>query len=443
MARGVLPAGLRLKRRMLVLARSAASASVAVSPRKVRCRAGLPPLSALSSIAALLASVFLLISGNGLINTLVPLRGSLEGFSTVSIGLIGSVYFIGMLSGTIAAPLALRRAGHIRAFCAFITMALVATLALPAAIHPFAWVILRGIIGFAFAGLYGVIDAWIAAKSKNENRGQIYASYQVVNFTGSAVGQQLLALGEPSSFVLFSLTAGLFALAILPLAFTLAEEPEVRGTVRLDIPWLIKMSPVGSMTALIVGSANGSFWSLAPLYGLHKGLDSAGVAQFLFAVVVGSGLAVWPVGRLSDRMDRRRIIAACATLGAFVDVLLWRDGAPTLAGLMALGFALGASTMVLYTLAVAQTNDRTGPAQAVMVSSGLLFFYCVGAIVAPAIGSGLMSSFGESSLFGMNFLLHLSLAGFTLWRMLRRAAAIPAPRPEDAAAGAGPGLPST
>lgn len=399
-------------------------------------------MSIYASIAALLASVFLLICGNGLINTLVPVRGAGEGFATVSIGLIGSFYFVGMLSGTIAAPLALRRAGHIRAFCAFITMALVATLAMPVMIDPIAWIILRGIIGFAFAGLYGVIDAWIAAKSRNENRGQIYGAYQFVNFGGSAVGQQLLAYGDPSSFVLFSLTAVLFALAILPLAFTLATEPEVRGKVRLDIPWLIQMSPVGAMTAFVVGAANGSFWSLAPLYGLSKSLDSAGVANFLSAVVVGSGLAVWPVGRLSDTMDRRRLIAAFATVGALADLALWNAGGFSLWGLMALGFTLGVFTMVLYTLAVAQTNDRTGPSQAVMVSSGLLFLYCVGAIVAPAIGSALMSYFGPASLFGMNFALHFGLASFTLWRMMRRASAALTTRPEERAATAGPGVPS-
>ena len=400
-----------------------------------------PPLSVYYSIAALLASVFLLISGNGLINTLVPVRGSLEGFSTLTIGLIGSVYFIGMLSGTIAAPLVLRRAGHIRAFCAFITMAIVATLALPVAVHPLAWVVLRGIIGFAFAGLYGVIEAWISSKSKNENRGRVYGAYQLVNFAGSAVGQQLLAYGEPQSFALFSLVAGLFALAILPLAFTRAEEPDVPQAVKLDIPWLIKTSPVGAMTAFVVGCANGSFWSLSPLYGLDHGLVASGLAAFLSSVVVGSAIAVWPVGRLSDMADRRQIIVACAIAGAAVELALWNGGVLSLPALMALGFALGCSVMVLYTLAVSQTNDRTGPENAVMVSSGLLFLYCAGAIVAPLIGSALMGWLGTASLFGMNCVLHLALAAFTLWRIMLRVRAAPGVQPEDVAAATGPGLP--
>ena len=396
-----------------------------------------PALSAYSAIAALLASVFLLISGNGLINTLVPVRGALEGFSTFAVGLIGSTYFAGMLAGTIAAPPVLRHAGHIRAFCAFITLAIVATLALPVLVHPVAWVALRGVIGFAFAGLYGVIDAWVSAKSRNENRGRVYAVYQLVNFSGSAVGQQLVASASPQSFALFSLVAALFALAILPLAFTRAEEPEIPAAVRLDIAWLARTSPVGAMTALAVGAANGSFWSLAPLYGLAMGLDTAGIAAFFSAVVIGSALAVWPIGRLSDMFDRRKIIVLCALAGSLVEIALWRGLFVTQSGLMAEGFALGASIMALYTLAVAQTNDRTVAGKAVMVSSGLLFLYCAGAVVAPLVGSGLMAAFGPRSLFGMNMALHLGLAAFTLWRMLAKGKAAPVARQPDAA----PGLP--
>ena len=394
-------------------------------------------MSAYSAIAALLASVFLLIGGNGLINTLVPVRGTLEGFSTFEVGLVGSVYFAGMLAGTVAAPLALRRAGHIRAFCAFVTLAIVATLALPVLLHPFAWVVLRGIIGFAFAGLYGVIEAWVSAKSRNENRGRIYAAYQLVNFAGSAMGQQLVASAPPRSFALFSLVAALFALSILPLAFTRAEEPEIPAAVRLDIAWLARTSPVGAMTALVVGAANGSFWSLAPLYGLAAGLDTAGIAAFFSAVVIGSALAVWPIGRLSDVVDRRKVIVLCALAGSLVEIGLWRGVFASHAGLMAEGFALGVSIMALYTLAVAQTNDRTVAANAVMVSSGLLFLYCAGAVAAPLAGSALMSAFGPASLFGMNFALHLWLAAFTLWRMLAKGKASQGSRQTEAA----PGLP--
>ena len=390
-------------------------------------------MSNYSAIAALLASVFLLIAGNGLINTLVPLRASLENFAPLVVGVMGSVYFFGMLAGTLAAPAVLRHTGHIRAYCAFISLAIVVTLAMPVVVHPLAWVILRCLLGFAFAGLYGVIDGWVSAKSQNENRGRIYGLYQIVNFSGSALGQRLLVVDDPKSFALFSLVAGLFALAVLPLAFTRAEAPALPEAARLRMLWLIKISPVGAMTAFVVGAANGSFWTLAPVFSLGAGLSAETLSLFLTAVVIGSAMAIWPIARLSDQMDRRKLVIACSGLGGLVEVALWLDGGQGPWVLIGLGFLLGGAVMVLYTLAVAQTNDRAGPAQTVIVTSGLLFLYCAGAIVAPPAGSWLMSRFGPATLFAMNGGLHIMLVLFTVWRMTIRSQAMPEPRPETLA----------
>jgi MFS family permease len=152
----------------------------------------------ISSLAALLTSVIVLISGNGLLSTLVPLRAKLEHFPEFSIGILGSVYFAGMLAGTLAAPAILRRAGYIRAFSAFVSLAIMVTLIFPIILNPLIWISLRGLLGFAFAGLYGVIEAWISAKSENANRGRIYGVYQVANFVGSAIGQQILIIAVTS-----------------------------------------------------------------------------------------------------------------------------------------------------------------------------------------------------------------------------------------------------
>ncbi|MBV1701620.1 MAG: MFS transporter [Hyphomicrobiales bacterium] len=377
-------------------------------------------MSTLSSLAALLASVLLLLVGNGLLNSLVPIRGTMEGFAPVNVGIIGSMYFFGMLAGTLAAPLVLRRTGYVRAFCAFVSLSIVATLIMPVFVSPIAWMVLRGVVGFAFAGLYGVIDAWIAVKSKNENRGQVYGAYQIVNFTGSALGQQFLVAAEPNSFMLFSLVAGLFALATLPLAFTRTDEPKQSRASHFNLLWMAKKSPVGVATAFVVGAANGAFWSLAPVYALGIGVGREGAATFLTATVIGSALAVWPVGRFSDQIDRRKAVLVISFIAAIVELFLFAAGMSAASALSFWGLLIGASTMVLYTLAVAHTNDRTGPDYAVTVASGLLFLYCVGAIIAPTIDSYLMSIGGPKFLFAVNAVLHIGLCGFTLWRMLIR-----------------------
>lgn len=377
--------------------------------------------AAVSSIAALLTSVLLLIAGNGLVNTLVPLRGKLEGFPDLALGLLGSAYFAGMLAGTLAAPGIIARVGYIRAFAAFVSGAVVLTLVYPQAVQPAAWVGLRYGIGFLFSGFYAVIEAWLSDKSDNANRGRVYATYQVVSYGATAAGQELLALVAPGSGALFSIAAGLFALAMLPMAFTQAEPPPTPRTVSLRLPWLWRTAPVAAVASFAIGCANGSFWALAPVYGLSLGFDPGQVAGFMTAVILGTALALYPVGRLSDRVDRRVVMVVFAGSGALAELALALGSTLSYGLVSALGFAVGATTMVLYMLAVSHANDRSGPDHAVAVSSGMLFLYCVGAIVAPVLASALMTRWGPTALFVQNATTHAALAGFTVWRVGVRA----------------------
>ena len=134
-------------------------------------------LTALSSIAALLLSVLLLIGGNALIGVTTPLRARIEGFPDLTVGLLGSAYFAGMLAGTLAAPAIIRRGGHIRAFTAFVALAVASVVMMPVFVSPAVWLACRALLGFVFAGLYAIIEAWINARASNANRGALYALY--------------------------------------------------------------------------------------------------------------------------------------------------------------------------------------------------------------------------------------------------------------------------
>jgi MFS family permease len=389
-------------------------ASLAGSRRDFSREAALPIPSA---IVALLISVFLVIAGNGLLSTLIPLRAKLEGFPAFSIGLLGSVYFGGMLAGTLAAPAIVRLSGHIRAFTAFVAVAIVVALAYPLMVFDWAWIPLRAVIGFAFAGLYAVIESWVNGRADNSNRGAIYAFYQMVHFAGSASGQQMIALTAPTSFALFSTSAALFALALVPLSLTQADPPSEPGSVRLRLGWLIRIAPVAAVGAFAIGASNGSYWSLAPVYGVLVGLTPAQVAGMMTATILGSAVAVYPIGKLSDRLDRRLVMVGGATLGAVTEAALALAGAPSHVVLFGLMFLLGASTMTLYTLATGHANDRAGKEHGVEIASGLLFLYCVGAIVFPLFASWLMQRFGPTALFAHNACWHAALVLFVVWRM--------------------------
>ncbi len=400
----------------------------------MRIDVGIPnrifPLRAYSALVALYISVFVLITGNGLMSTLVPTRAKLEAFPDFAIGLGGAAYFGGMLLGTLADPWIIRRSGFIRAFGGFIAAALAATAAFPVLVNPWIWACLRGVHGFAFAGVYAVIDAWVNAKATNQNRGRLYGMYQAITFISSALGQQLLLVQSPHSFRLFSLINILFALAIIPMMATQADPPQAPASVKIQLGWLFSISPIGAITAFGVGAANGSFWTLAPVYVLGVGFNAHVVADFVTAVVIGSTLMVWPVGRLSDKYDRRKMIVGLALIGMMIEFGLCVAGRPTHLVMDLLGLGLGSATMVLYTLAISQTNDRAGPENALIVSAGLLFLYCVGATLAPVLASFLMQQFGPEMLFAQNGVTHFIMAAFAMWRMMIRPPAVNAPRPE-------------
>jgi MFS family permease len=384
-------------------------------------------LKTFSAIVAMLASVFLLIAGNAVAGLIVPLRAKIEGFPELAIGLLGSAYFVGMLAGSLAAPAIVKRAGHIRAFSAFVAGSVVMVILYPLWVQPAAWLIMRGGLGFALAGLYGIIESWINSKASNANRGALYGIYQIVNYCASAFGQLILTLRAPNSYELFSVAGALLAMAIVPLAMTTVEPPLEPKTVRIRLGWLVRVSPVAALAAVLVGAANGAMWAMGPIYALGQGLRPEEVPWFTTAVVIGSAIGVYPAGRLSDHFDRRFVIVAVAGAGAALEVVLWRwQGGGAM--LVALGFAVGVTTFALYTLAISHANDRASASELMLISSGMLFLYCLGGILAPALAASMMRLYGPSALFAQNALVHLALAAFTLWRVVARPTAAARPR---------------
>ncbi len=373
--------------------------------------------TALSSIAALLFSVVLLIGGNALIGVTTPLRGRIEGFSDLAIGLLGSAYFAGMLAGTLAAPAAIRRGGHIRAFAAFVALAVVSVVLMPVFVSPWGWLVFRALIGFVFAGIYAVIESWINAKATNSNRGALYALYQIANFSASASGQMLLPPLGPGGFSPFAVASALLALAILPMAMTSVDPPAQPRSVRPRLLWLIRVAPLSCLAALAAGAANGASFALGPIFAVGVGMSSDRAPLFTSAIVIGSAIGVFPLGSLSDRIDRRLVMAVAMAAGAACEIALSLQTGPG-ARLIGLGFLVGVTTYALYTLAVSLANDGASPHDLIFVSVGLLFIYCVAAIAAPAIASVLMQRFGPRALFLQSAAVHLAIAAFAAWRLI-------------------------
>ena len=374
----------------------------------------------ITPILALLLSVSLVLMGNGLQMTLLPVRASIESFSALDIGIMGSAYFLGFAVGCVYGPYVVRRVGHIRTFTAMATIASCAVLVHAFALSPVIWWLLRVVTGICFAVLYMVIESWLNEKSSNENRGTVFSIYTIINLTVVTLGQMMLMLDEPSNFMLFSLASILVSLAAVPVALSRSAEPAPIESVKINFRKLFKISPVGVIGCLVVGLANGSFWALAPVFAGGDTADASTVAIFMSVAVIAGAVGQWPLGRMSDRMDRRRVILLTCVGALCMGVLLALLPESMDNILLPAAFVFGLFAFPLYALCVAHTNDFADASEYVEVACGLLLVYALGAITGPIISSIFMQLIGPGGLFAFTALAHLGMIGFVIYRLRRR-----------------------
>jgi MFS family permease len=284
------------------------------------------------------------------------------------------------------------------------------------------WWLLRFVTGYCFAVLYVVIESWLNEVATNENRGAVFSAYTLITLTVLAVGQQMLLLYDPQQMALFAIASAVVSIAAIPVVLSVVPTPhQATEKVRLDLRRLFGISPAGALGCLASGLANGSFWALAPLFVAGYSSDVSMVAWFMTAAVLGGALGQWPLGFWSDRVDRRWVIAFAAFAGLLVGVTSWLFySRMTPALLMTLGAAWGAVAFPLYAVSVAHSNDHARPGEYVMISSGLLLMYGIGAIAGPFIASVSMQSVGAGGLLLYTAIVHLLLLVYIAFRFIKR-----------------------
>lgn len=370
-------------------------------------------------ISALLLAVALLLTGNGLLGTLIPVRGQLEEFSTFSIGLLGSTYFLGFAAGCLYGPHLVRRVGHIRTFTAMASIVAAVSLGHGLIALPWPWWAMRVVTGFCFAVLYIVIESWLNERSTNETRGTVLSAYLFINLTVITIGQMMMTLSDPAELTLFALASILVSAAVVPVALSAAAAPQPIEAVRVRIRRLYRTSPIAFAGCLGVGLANGAFWTLAPLFVQRSGFGITAVAMFMSATVLGGAAGQWPTGLLSDRMDRGRLIVVMAGLSGALAVALVAASNQSLPWLLGAAAAWGAFAFPLYAVAVAQANDHAQPTEFVEISSGLLLTYAAGAVAGPLIATGFMNTFRPGGLYAFTAFVHAMVVLFGYWQLGR------------------------
>jgi MFS family permease len=353
--------------------------------------------------------------------TLVPVRATLEGFSTVSIGLMGAAYFFAFTLGCLKGGELVKRVGHVRVFLAMTATASAVPLLHGLLLDSWVWALLRMLTGFCFAVLYVVIESWLNDRSTAENRGIVFSTYVMITMSVLAVGQMMLLLYDPAELQLFAIASVLVSLAALPVALSTAPTPSLPQTVKPDLRRLIQISPGGTIACLASGFSNGAFWALAPVFTFGLSNDPSLAPWFMTATVVGGAVSQWPLGFLSDRMERRKVLIASALAAATVGaaIAVWGPDSSFVV-ICLLGAAWGAMSFPLYTLAVAHTNDFADPREYVMVSAGLLLMYGIGAIIGPLVASTAMTVAGATALFVYTAAIHGLLVLYAAYRMIRR-----------------------
>lgn len=380
-------------------------------------------LRALAPVGALLLSASFLLMGNGLQTTLTPVRADVDGFSRLALGLIGGAYYAGFALGCFAGPSIVRRAGHIRTFAAMVAIASSATLLQALFVHAAAWIPFRIATGMCISILLMVIESWINEKATNETRGQVFSAYTIINLTVLTIGQMMLTLDDVRSFTLFALASILVSLAAVPLTMTTSEQPHAPNLVRIRLGRLYRMSPVGVAGAFCVGMANGAFWTLGPVYVQGVGGDATAAAIFMSVGAIAGAVGTWPLGRASDKVDRRKIILLAAFGAACAGIAVWILGEVSPAARLACVFLFGAFAIPGYALVGAHMNDMVEGDGFVEAAGALLLTWSLGAVVGPILASQAMSAVGPGALFAYTATVHVVLILFTVIRMRARAAA--------------------
>lgn len=368
----------------------------------------------------LLLGMGVLMLGAGLQGTLLGLRATLEGFPAPVTGAIMSCYYVGYLLGTFSAPRLVRKVGHIRVFAALAAIASAAILVQGTFVHPVPWALMRFLSGVCFAGIYVVAESWLNDRASRSNRGTLLALYMAVLYIGMGSAQFLLILANPSTPTPFMLVSVLISLAMVPIVGSAHQTPAASVPLKVRYRDLYRNSPLGVVGVTVSGMISSTIFSMGPVYARLSGLGTTGVASFMAVSILSAVGTQYPIGRLSDRMDRRTVIAIVCTFATVVAVSIVLF--PQMPHAMFLIFAglFSGFVLTLYSLAVSHVNDKLEPGQMVAASSALLSLNGTAAAIGPILAGSLIAAFGSKAYFATLATLTGCLLVYDLWRKTRR-----------------------
>jgi MFS family permease len=370
-----------------------------------------------------LLGLFIFVLGSGMFTTLVTLRLSLEGSHSTVVGLMTGAYYAGLVVASFRVERFISRVGHIRAFSAFASLLSVISLLQGIFIYNSVWFVLRFVGGFATAGLFVVVESWLLALGTIKTRGQVLALYMMSLYAAQALGQFLINLGNPKTFILFAIAAILSSLSIIPLSMTRSRQPELQEPSLLDFKALYKASASGVIGCFIAGVLLGSIYGLLPLWAQEEIPGAINVSWIMALTITGGMLLQYPIGRLSDQIERRIVllgISICIGIVSLIAIFCAHRNL-YLAGVLA--FIFGGFSFTLYPVSISQACDNLETKDVVAGTQALLLAYSIGAMVGPIIAPLFMRLLTPNGLWVYFSFIGFVVAVFFAWRRTQKTSA--------------------
>ncbi|MEO0388102.1 MAG: MFS transporter [Pseudomonadota bacterium] len=368
----------------------------------------------------LLLGVLLLMIGNGLQGTALGLRGAIEGYDAGTMAWVMSAYFAGVLLGSRLAPPMIRRVGHVRVFAALASLVSAASILYAALPNPILWALMRLLVGICFAGIYVVAESWLNDRATNETRGQSLSVYLIVQMLGVIAAQGIINLADAGGYALFVIMSVLVSIAFTPILLSATPVPVFSTTKPMTLRALYRVSPLGIVGTLLLGGLFSALFGMSPVFATEIGLTVGETTMFVATFYIGGVILQFPLGWLSDRMDRRILIAGTTAFG--VAALL--AAAPFLqqiSTLLLVAFVVGGVTNPLYSLLIAYTNDFLEHDDMAAAAGGLVFAAGLGSMAGPLVVGWMMSAFGAYAYFLFIGILMGIVAVYATYRMTQRA----------------------
>ncbi|GAA0830555.1 MULTISPECIES: MFS transporter [Marinomonas] len=369
-------------------------------------------------IWSLLFGIAILSMASALQSSLIGIRASLESFDTTATGLIMSAYYLGFIIGSMLVPGWVKNVGHIRVFAAVASLASITILMQSVVVNPWFWMLMRMGTGLCYAGLYIVTESWLNDIATNQTRGRLFSIYTIEIWASQTLGQVLLNLSSPGGYGLFILTSVLISMALVPLLLVRTPSPTINVPEKLNIVGLIKTAPLGVTGVTAAGVTAGALLGLGALYAQSIGMSVGQISLFIGASYVGGMLLQWPIGKLSDRQDRRVTILWVSLVGALAAFIVPLGNMSNSQILMMVGmFCVGAFTFPMYSLASSHMNDQLRPEQILSASSGMILLNGIGGMMGPLLAASLMDLVRIDALFWFVAAINFSVALMALYRI--------------------------